>query len=115
VDLVTDKKVLRGDVWLSRFDPTIGSEICKTRPCLIVSPNLMNRHLRTVTVMPLTSGSREEPFRLATRFGDRSGFFLGDQLRTLSKLRLIKMVGRVDETTLSSALMVLRNMFTEEQ
>jgi mRNA interferase MazF len=112
---VTDKAVLRGDVWLSRFDPTIGSEIRKTRPCLIVSPNVMNRHLRTVTVMPLTSGSREEPFRLATKFGDKSGFFLGDQLRTLSKLRLIKRVGQVDAETLSAALTILRNMFTEEE
>jgi mRNA interferase MazF len=113
VDLVTVKSVCRGDIWLSRFDPTVGSEIRKTRPCLIVSPDMMNRHLRTVTVMPLTSGSHAEPFRLATRFGDRDGFFLGDQIRTLSKLRLIKKVGQVDATTLSSALTVLREMFEE--
>jgi mRNA interferase MazF len=113
VDLVTAKAVLRGDIWLSRLDPTVGSEIQKTRPCLIVSPDLMNRHLRSVTVMPLTSGSRWEPFRLPTQLGGKEGFLLGDQLRTLSKMRLIKKVGQADSVTLLAALAVLREMFEE--
>jgi mRNA interferase MazF len=113
VDLVTAKAVLRGDIWLSRLDPTVGSEIQKTRPCLIVSPDLMNRHLRSVTVMPLTSGSRWEPFRLPIQLGGKEGFLLGDQLRTLSKMRLIKKVGQADSVTLLAALAVLREMFEE--
>jgi mRNA interferase MazF len=113
MDLVTAKDVVRGDIWLSRLDPTVGTEIQKTRPCLIVSPDLMNRHLRSVTVMPLTSGSRRGPFRIPTRLGGREGFLLGDQLRTLSKLRLIKRVGEADAATLSAALAVLREMFEE--
>jgi mRNA interferase MazF len=113
VDLVTVKNIVRGDIWLSRLDPTVGTEIQKTRPCLIVSPDSMNRHLRSVTVMPLTSGSRWEPFRLPTQLDGRDGLLLGDQLRTLSKLRLIKKVGAADAATLSAALAVLREMFEE--
>lgn len=110
---MTSKAFLRGDIWLSRLDPTIGTEIQKTRPCLIVSPDMMNRHLRSVTVMPLTSGSRAEPFRLPTQLEGREGFLLGDQLRTLSKLRLVKKVGQTDAVTLAAALAVLRDMFEE--
>jgi mRNA interferase MazF len=110
---VTAKAVLRGEIWLSRLDPTVGTEIRKTRPCLVVSPDLMNRHLRSITVMPLTSGSRWEPFRLPTHLGGREGFLLGDQLRTLSKLRLVKKVGEADAATLAAALAILREMFEE--
>lgn len=110
---MTAKQVLRGEIWLSRLDPTVGSEIQKTRPCLIVSPDLMNRHLRSVTVMPMTSGGRAEPFRISTTLGGKNGFLLGDQLRTLSKLRLVKQVGRADAAMLSEALQLLREMFEE--
>ena len=106
-------QILRGEIWLSRLDPTVGSEIQKTRPCLIVSPDVMNQQLRSVIVMPLTSGSFLRPFRLATQLGGRSGFLLGDQLRTLSKKRLVKKVALVDAVTLSAALAILREMFEE--
>ena len=73
----------------------------------------MNRHLRSVTVLPMTSGGRPEPFRIETSLGGRNGFLLGDQLRTLSKLRLVKQVGQADAVMLSSALQLLREMFEE--
>jgi mRNA interferase MazF len=113
VDLVNPKPVLRGEIWLSRLDPTVGSEIQKTRPCLIVSPDVMNQQLRSVIVMPLTSGSFLRPFRLPMQLGGRNGFLLGDQLRTLSKMRLVKKVALADTATLSAALAILREMFEE--
>ncbi len=103
----------QGDIWLARLDPTVGSEIQKTRPCLIVSPDVMNRHLRTVTIMPLTSGSKPTPFRLAMRLNDRDGLLLADQLRTVSNLRLIKKVAVAAPDTLASALRILQEMFAD--
>ncbi len=107
------RQVIRGDIWLSRLDPTVGSEIQKTRPCLIVSPDVMNTYLRTVIVMPMTSARRSEPFRWPIHFGDKDGLLLGDQLRSISKQRLLKKIGKVDATTMTAALIILREMFEE--
>lgn len=104
----------RGEVWLTRLDPTEGSEIRKTRPCAIVSPDAMNAHLSTVIIMPLTSGSRLTRFRTSTDFRRVSGLLLGDQIRVVSKSRLLKHVGSVDGETLHRALKVLRDMFEED-
>ena len=105
--------MLRGEVWLADLDPTTGSEIRKTRPCLIVSPDSMNQHLRTITAMPLTSGSHPAPFRIAVRFQDKDGLLLADQVRTLDRRRLVKRLGKVSRPTLAAALAVLREMFHE--
>jgi mRNA interferase MazF len=105
--------MLRGEVWLADLDPTTGSEIRKTRPCLIVSPDSMNQHLRTITAMPLTSGSHPAPFRIAVRFQDKDGLLLADQVRTLDRRRLVKRLGKVSSPTLAAALSVLREMFHE--
>ncbi len=105
--------MLRGEVWLADLDPTTGSEIRKTRPCLIVSPDSMNQHLRTITAMPLTSGSHPAPFRIAVRFLDKDGLLLADQVRTLDRRRLVKRLGKVSMPTLAAALAVLREMFHE--
>lgn len=105
--------VRRGDIWLIELDPTMGREIQKTRPCLIVSPNSMNRHLATFTIVPLTSGSRPAPFRIQTGFGGKEGFLLPEQLRTVDRIRLVKRLGYVEPDTLTEALAVLRNMFEE--
>ena len=104
---------LRGDVWLTELDPTVGREIQKTRPCLVVSPDSMNRYLDTVTVMPMTSGSRPAPFRVATTFAGKDGLILAEQLRTADRHRMIRKLGRVDAPTLSAALAVLREMFED--
>jgi mRNA interferase MazF len=106
---------LRGEVWLTELDPTVGREIQKTRPCLVVSPDSMNRHLDTVTVMPMTGGSRPAPFRVATRFGNKDGLLLAEQLRTADRHRLVRKVGRMDPQTLAAALAVLREMFEEDE
>lgn len=103
--------VKRGEVWLAALDPTVGSEIQKTRPCLVVSPDEMNAHLRTAIVAPMTTGSRPAPFRVAVSFQGKAGLVLPDQMRTIDKARLVKRMGRVDAATLRAVLEVLGEMF----
>jgi mRNA interferase MazF len=113
-EVLTARHIARGDVWLTRLDPTEGNEIRKTRPCAIVSPDSMNAHLGTVIVMPLTSGSRLTRFRTATEFRKVPGLLLGDQIRAVSKSRLLKHVGCLDDEALRRALRVLRDMFEDD-
>ena len=105
--------VARGEVWLAALDPTIGSEIQKTRPCVVVSPPEMHDHLRTVTVAPMTTGSGPAPFRVSVRFEGKIGLILLDQIRTLDKQRLVRRLGRVERATLRTTLAPLRDMFAE--
>lgn len=101
----------RGEVWLAALDPTIGSEIQKTRPCLIVSPDELNAHLRTVIVAPMTTGSHPAPFRVPVTFKGKSGLILPDQMRTLDRARLVKPLGKVDGATEAAVRAVLVEMF----
>lgn len=103
----------RGDVFLVALDPTIGREIKKVRPCLIVSPDELNDHLTTFVVAPLTTGGHPYPFRVSCRFEKKTGFLVLDQLRTVDRRRLITRLGRISPATLSKALRVLQEMFTE--
>lgn len=103
----------RGEVWLAALDPTIGSEIQKTRPCLVVSPDELNAHLRTAIVAPMTTGSRPAPFRVPVRFRGKDGLVLADQMRAVDRARLVKRMGKVDAATLRAVLRVLGEMFEE--
>ena len=103
--------VKRGEIWLAALDPTLGSEIRKSRPCVIVSPAEMHDHLRTVTVAPMTTGSRPAPFRVRIQFQGKTGLILLDQLRTLDQVRLVKRLGDVHPSTLTTVLDRLRDMF----
>jgi mRNA interferase MazF len=105
--------VARGEVWLAALDPTVGSEIQKTRPCVIVSPPDMHDFLRTVTVAPMTTGSHPAPYRIPLRFQRKGGLILLDQLRTLDKRRLVRRLGAVDAKVLGLTLAALREMFEE--
>jgi mRNA interferase MazF len=105
--------VVRGEVWLAALDPTVGAEIQKTRPCVVVSPPEMHDYLRTVTAAPMTTGSRPAPYRVRVRFRRKEGLILLDQLRTIDKQRLIRRLGSVDSGTLSLTLAILREMFEE--
>jgi mRNA interferase MazF len=107
------EKVARGEVWLAALDPTIGSEIQKTRPCVIVSPPEMHDHLRTITVAPMTTGSRPAPYRIPIHFQHKQGLILLDQLRTLDKQRLVRRLSSVGARTLTLTLAALREMFEE--
>ena len=102
----------RGDVFLIELDPTRGSEIRKTRPCLVVSPDELNQHLRTVIVAPMTTGGQAYPWRVRCRFRERAGFVAIDQLRTVDSIRLVKRLGRVSPGTLTAVLGILQEMFT---
>jgi mRNA interferase MazF len=105
--------VVRGEVWLAALDPTIGSKIQKTRPCVIISPPEMHDFLRTVTVAPMTRGSLAAPYRIPIRFRRKNGLILLDQIRTLDRVRLARRLGVVDAGTLRATLAALREMFEE--
>ncbi len=101
----------RFDVFLIRLDPTRGSEIRKTRPCLVVSPDEMNRHIRTVIVAPMTSQGQAYPTRVAGEFQGKKGQVILDQIRTVDKSRLVRKLGEIDPRTRESVLEVLQELF----
>ena len=105
--------VRRGEVYLVPLNATRGREIRKTRPCVVVSPDELNAALGTFIVAPLTTGSQPYPFRVACRFAGRKGHIVLDQVRTVDRERLRRRLGRLSPDTLSVALGVLREMFTE--
>ena len=103
----------RGDVHRVGLDPTLGSEIRKTRPCVVISPDELNQHLRTVIVAPMTTGGHAYPWRIACRFQNRSGFVALDQLRTVDSERLVKRLGRLSIGTTTEVLETLQEMSAE--
>jgi len=105
--------VKRGEVWLVALDPTVGSEVRKSRPCVIVSPPELNLHLRTVIVAPLTSKGFAAPFRVPVTHAGTKGLIVLDQIRTVDKVRLVKRLGAVSAKTLSSVLVALQEVFAE--
>lgn len=103
--------VKRGEVWLVALDPTVGVEIQKTRPCLIVSPPEMHDHLRIVIATPMTTGSRPAGFRVPVNFKGKDGLVLLDQIRALDKQRLVKRLGSVSDAVLTTVLQTLERVF----
>ena len=102
----------RFEVWRVTLDPTLGSEIQKTRPCLVISPDEMNRHIRTVIVAPLTTAGRAYPTRVACEFAGKRGRIVLDQLRTVDRARLVKRLGVVGEPLRNQVVAVLQEMFS---
>jgi mRNA interferase MazF len=105
--------VKRGEVWLVNLDPTVGSEIQKTRPCVVISPPEMHDYLRTAIIAPMTTGNRPAPFRIAVRHGGKQGLILLDQIRAVDKTRLVKRTGTIAPVTLSATLAALGEIFAE--
>jgi mRNA interferase MazF len=103
--------VNRMEVWLVNLDPTVGSEIKKTRPCLVVSPNEMNHHVRTLIIAPMTTQGQEYPTRIACRFKGKEGQVALDQIRAVDRDRLVRKMGRLDDRTAAEVLKVLQEMF----
>lgn len=101
----------RFDVYLVALDPTVGSEMRKTRPCVIVSPDEMNQHIRTVLVAPLTSKGTAYPTRVASRFGGRAGQVVLDQIRVVDVQRLTKRLGALSSSTQAAVLTALSELF----
>ena len=105
--------VKRFEVYLVALDPTRGSEIRKTRPCLVISPDEMNRHIRTVIVAPMTTKGKNYPTRVACRFQKKDGQIVLDQIRTVDKSRLVKKLGRISRTAASRVLETPNRLFVE--
>ena len=105
--------VKRFDIYLTELDPTVGYEIQKTRPCLVISPDEMNRHIRTVIIAPMTTRSRAYPTRVACSFDQRDAYIVLDQIRTVDQQRLIKRLGTIDRETQEAVLNALAELFAE--
>lgn len=105
--------VKRFEVYLINLDPTIGSEIQKTRPCLVISPDEMNSHIATVIVAPMTTKGRDYPTRVNCQFEGKSGQIVLDQIRTVDKSRLVKKLGEISDDIRYKVLTVLSEMFSE--
>jgi mRNA interferase MazF len=103
----------RGDIWLAALDPTVGADILKTRPCVMISPPEMNDHLRTVLAAPMTTGSRPAPFRVPVRVEDKAGLILLHQIRALDKHRLVRRLGGVDARVMGATLGKLQAIVAE--
>ncbi len=103
--------IRRFEVHLVELDPTVGTEIRKTRPCLVISPDEMNRHLRTHIVAPMTTRGRDYPTRVSCRFKGKAGQIVLDQIRTVDAGRLVKKLGRLDKPATVEVLKVLGEMF----
>lgn len=105
--------IKRFDVYLVNLDPTVGNEIQKTRPCLVISPDEMNRFISTVIVAPMTTAGRDYPTRATCRFQGKEGQVVLDQIRTVDKTRLVKHLGRISPATQKKVLMILAELFAE--
>lgn len=105
--------VRRFEIYLVNLDPTVGSEIKKTRPCVIISPDEMNHHIATVIIAPMTTKDRNYPTRVTCKFQGKNGQVVLDQLRTVDKKRLVKKLGRIDKKTQQSVLSTLAELFAE--
>ena len=105
--------VKRFDVYLVNLDPTVGSEIKKTRPCLVISPDEMNRWIKTVIVAPMTSKGQSYPTRVPCEFQGKEGQIVLDQIRTVDKTRLVRKLGRISKSAQREVLVILAEMFAE--
>ena len=110
--MVNAKRFPRGDVVLVNLAPTRGSEIRKTRPCVVISPDELNDHVSTCSVAPMKTSGHANPFRVSCRFKGKNGSIVLDQIRTIDRERIVRLLGRLPETILGSVLVVLQEMFS---
>ena len=103
--------VSRFDVFLVNLDPTLGHEIKKTRPCLIISPDEMNKYIETIIIAPMTTKGRSYPSRVPVNFQGKKGQIVLDQIRTIDKTRLTRKLGKIDKRTAQKVIDVLQKMF----
>lgn len=105
--------VKRFNVFLVNLDPTVESEIQKTRPCIVISPNEMNQYIATVIIAPMTTKGRQYPTRVACQFQGKDGQIVLDQIRTVDKKRLVKKLGQINQDEQQMLLSILAEMFAE--
>lgn len=106
-------EVKRFDVYLVNLDPTVGHEIRKSRPCLVISPDEMNQYISTVIVAPMTTKGRNYPTRVPCVFQGKEGQVVMDQIRTVDKIRLVKRLGKIDSQTQADVFSALSELFSE--
>jgi mRNA interferase MazF len=104
--------ISRSEVYLVALDPTVGSEIQKTRPCLVISPDEMNHFIRTVIIAPMTTKGRPYPTRIPCRFQNTEGQVVLDQVRAVDSARLVRRLGMIDPATMETVLSTLQEMFS---
>lgn len=110
--MVDPDSIRRFEVFLVSLNPTIGSEIQKTRPCVVISPDEMNRYINTVIIAPMTSTLKPYPTRINTTFQGKKGQIVLDQIRTVDKMRLVKRLGSINEATRNNVFSVLSELFS---
>ncbi len=101
------------DIVLVNLNPTIGTEIKKTRPCIIISPNEMNKHLRTIVIAPMTTSSKNYPTRIEINHNNKKGWIVIDQIRTVDKQRIIKVLGTMTNNEIKEVKLVLKETFVD--
>ena len=106
-------ELIQYSIVLVNLDPTLGSEIQKTRPCVIVSPNEMNKFLNTIVISPMTSSLNEYPTRIPVNHNGKKGMIAIDQIRTVDKKRIIKIVGKLNKTEINSTKEVIKETFVD--
>ena len=105
--------VKRFDVYLVNLDPTVGFEIQKTRPCLVISPDEMNRNIRTVIIAPMTSAQKDYPTRVSCTFKKKQGQIVLDQIRTVDKKRIVKELGKANSSTIKEIKSIIKEMLID--
>lgn len=106
-------EIVQYAIVLVNLDPTLGSEIQKTRPCVVVSPNEMNKHLNTIIIAPMTSSLKEYPTRIAVNHNSKKGMIALDQIRTVDKKRILKVLGKLNKSEIQSTKEVLKEMLVD--
>lgn len=106
-------EIVQYAIVLVNLDPTLGSEIQKTRPCVVVSPNEMNKHLNTIIITPMTSSLKEYPTRVAVNHNSKKGMIALDQIRTVDKKRILKVLGKLNKSEIQSTKEVLKEMLVD--
>ena len=106
-------EIVQYSIILVNLDPTVGSEIKKTRPCVVISPDEMNQHMQTITIAPMTSQSRKYPTRVKVKHNDQIGWVVIDQIRTIDKQRIIKILGELADKEIIEVKNTIRETFVE--
>jgi|SRR6056297_2457467 len=106
-------EVSQYQIFLVNLDPTIGSEIKKTRPCVILSPNEMNKYLRTVVIAPMTTSSKKYPTRVEVKHDNKIGWIVIDQIRTIDKQRIIKPLGRLSKPEIKEVKSIIKETYVD--
>ena len=106
-------EIKRFEIYLVNLDPTVGTEIQKTRPCVVISPDVLNKHIATVIIAPMTTKGRPYPTRVCCKFEEKEGQIVLDQIRTVDKARLVRKLGRINKSYQDAVIAVLGEMFSE--